>query len=73
MKVKEGTAELDYASEKIKDLLDATGQIPPLDKGTFHAQLPLPSIRLSGLVTGRPIVGNWLWICSLSVGVLTIH
>ena len=53
MKVKEGTAELDYASEKIKDLLDATGQIPPLDKGTFHAQLPLPSNTTFG-VSYRP-------------------
>ena len=53
MKVTEGTAELDYASEKIKDLLDATGQIPPLDKGTFHAQLPLPSNTTFG-VSYRP-------------------
>ena len=53
MKVKEGTAELDYASEKIKDLLDATGQIPALDKGTFHAQLPLPSNTTFG-VSYRP-------------------
>ena len=53
MKVKEGTAELDYSSEKIKDLLDATGQIPPLDKGTFHAQLPLPSNTTFG-VSYRP-------------------
>ena len=36
MKVKEGTAELDYASEKIKDLLDATGQIPPLDQSPIR-------------------------------------
>lgn len=53
MKVKEGTAELDYASEKIKIMLDATGQIPPLDKGTFHAQLPLPSNTTLG-VSYRP-------------------
>lgn len=53
MKVKEGTAELDYASEKIKTMLDATGQIPPLDKGTFHAQLPLPSNTTLG-VSYRP-------------------
>ena len=53
MKVKEGTAELDYASDKIKSVLDATGMIPPLDKGTFHAQLPLPSNTTLG-VSYRP-------------------
>lgn len=53
MKVKEGTVELDYASEKIKNALDATGLIPPLDKGTFHAQLPLPSNTTLG-VSYRP-------------------
>ncbi|MEI3154878.1 MAG: outer membrane protein transport protein [Odoribacter sp.] len=53
MKVKEGTASLDYASERIKTMLEATGQIPPLDKGTFHAQLPLPSNTTLG-VSYRP-------------------
>lgn len=53
MKVEEGTAELDYASERIKEMLDAMGQIPPLDKGTFHAQLPLPSNTTLG-VSYRP-------------------
>ncbi|NCE71771.1 OmpP1/FadL family transporter [Odoribacter sp. Z80] len=53
MKVDEGTAELDYASERIKAMLDATGQVPPLDKGTFHAQLPLPSNTTFG-VSYRP-------------------
>ena len=45
--------ELDYASERIKAMLDATGQVPPLDKGTFHAQLPLPSNTTFG-VSYRP-------------------
>lgn len=53
MKVKEGTASLDYASEKIKKILEASGKIPPLDKGTFHAQLPLPSNTTLG-VSYRP-------------------
>lgn len=53
MKVKEGTASLDYASDRVKAVLDALGKIPPLDKGTFHAQLPLPSNTTLG-VSYRP-------------------
>lgn len=53
MKVKEGTAKLDYASEKIKAALDQLNVIPPLDKGTFRAQLPLPSNTTLG-VSYRP-------------------
>ena len=41
MHVKEGNARLDYASETIKTLISS--MVPPLDKGTFSAELPLPS------------------------------
>lgn len=41
MKVTEGTASLEYASEAIKQAISS--QVPPLDKGTFKAELPLPS------------------------------
>jgi long-chain fatty acid transport protein len=42
MKVPEGTAELSYANEsELKPILGA--MIPPLDQGTFEAELPLPS------------------------------
>ncbi|MGL5561447.1 MAG: OmpP1/FadL family transporter [Tannerellaceae bacterium] len=53
MKVKEGTAELSYASEAIKKLLEATGKVPPLDQGIFAAQMPMPSNFNIG-VTYRP-------------------
>lgn len=43
MKVEEGTAELTYASEAMKKLLEATGKVPPLDQGTFTAAMPMPS------------------------------
>ncbi len=55
MKVSNGKAELQYADEKafkqilatVNAMLQGAGQnpivIPPLDKGTFKAQLPLPS------------------------------
>lgn len=50
MKVKEGEAELNYASYKIEKLMDqlkdASGgllQVPPMNTGTFKAQLPLPA------------------------------
>ncbi|MGV8828797.1 MAG: OmpP1/FadL family transporter [Breznakibacter sp.] len=41
MKVAEGEAELIYASESIKALVG--GMVPPLDQGTFKAELPLPA------------------------------
>lgn len=59
MKVKEGTAKLDYANRTIEDLMALLGQkVPPLavpryDEGTFHAQLPLPSNTTLG-VSYRP-------------------
>lgn len=43
MKVNEGTAELSFASDAIKKLLEATGKVPPLDQGTFNASMPMPS------------------------------
>lgn len=53
MKVKKGTAELNYLSPEIKQVLGATGLIPPLDKGTFNAELPLPT-NLTWAVAFRP-------------------
>jgi long-chain fatty acid transport protein len=65
MKVPEGTAEMNYANEaELKGLLSAVnpilasmGQneivIPPLDKGTFEASLPLPS-NLNVGITCKP-------------------
>lgn len=60
MKVKEGEARLDYASSKIEQLLallkektDGKIQIPPLNEGTFKAELPLPSNLTLG-VSYRP-------------------
>ncbi|MDD2954193.1 MAG: outer membrane protein transport protein [Parabacteroides sp.] len=63
-KVKEGNIALDYTNEtELKGLLDKVnglmqamgkeGLIPPLDKGTFSAELPLPSNVNVG-VTYRP-------------------
>lgn len=52
MKVKEGEAELVYASEAIKNMVGA--MVPPLDQGTFHAELPLPA-NLNIGVAFRPI------------------
>lgn len=53
MRVKEGDAKLDFAGEKIKEVLLATGKIPPLEDGTFKAELPLPSNTTLG-VSYRP-------------------
>lgn len=59
MKVKEGDAKLDYASEDIraafKKLGDLTGKplIPNLEEGTFKAELPLPANLTLG-VSYRP-------------------
>ncbi|TWV63475.1 OmpP1/FadL family transporter [Parabacteroides distasonis] len=64
-KVKEGNIALDYTNEtelkglleKVNGLMQAMGkeglEIPPLDKGTFSAELPLPS-NLNVGVTYRP-------------------
>lgn len=51
MKVQEGTAVVEYASEAIKQAISA--QVPPLDKGTFKAEMPMPSNFNLGL-TYRP-------------------
>lgn len=56
MKVKEGDAELTYASGAIEGLFNALKpvvSIPPLDQGTFRAELPLPSNTTLG-VSYRP-------------------
>ncbi len=59
MKVKEGEAELNYASLKIEQLFIMLGQlhaglkVPPMNEGTFKAQLPLPSNTTLG-VSYRP-------------------
>lgn len=69
MKVNEGTAEMQYANKtEIEGLLatvnpllgDAPVVIPPLDQGTFKAELPLPSNFNVGL-TYKP---NDRWIVS---------
>lgn len=51
MKVHEGTAVLEYASQKIKDLISS--KVPPLDQGTFTAEMPLPS-NINAGITYRP-------------------
>lgn len=59
MKVKSGEAELNYASLKIERLFTQLGQlnpeiaVPPLNEGTFKAELPLPSNTTLG-VSYRP-------------------
>lgn len=59
MKVKTGEAELNYASLKIEQLFVQLGQlspdiaVPPLNEGTFKAELPLPSNTTLG-VSYRP-------------------
>ena len=59
MKVKTGEAELNYASLKIEQLFLQLGQlnpeiaVPPLNEGTFKAELPLPSNTTLG-VSYRP-------------------
>lgn len=55
MKVTEGTAKIEYASEAIKQAISS--MVPPLDQGTFKAELPLPSNFNVG-VTYRP-TENW--------------
>lgn len=59
MKVKEGDAELTYASSGVEGLFNELNKyspkpiIPPLDQGTFRAELPLPSNTTLG-VSYRP-------------------
>lgn len=55
MKVKEGEAELNFASDAVKALIDKMGlPIPPLNEGTFKSELPLPANLTVG-VSYRPI------------------
>lgn len=68
MKVKEGTAELDYANRKVEGLMNLLAEkqfisIPKYDQGTFHAQLPLPSNTTLG-VSYRP---NKRWELALDL------
>lgn len=53
MKVKEGDAELNWASSSIEGLFQELSAIPPLNEGTFKAELPLPSNLTLG-VSYRP-------------------
>ncbi len=43
MKVEEGTARLDYASDAIKSVIQALPTFPQLDQGTFAAEMPMPA------------------------------
>lgn len=53
MKVKSGTAELNYLSPQIQQILSATGLIPRMNEGTFATELPLPT-NLTWAVAFRP-------------------
>ncbi len=43
MKVEEGTARLDYASDAIKSVIQTLPTFPQLDQGTFSAEMPMPA------------------------------
>ena len=53
MKVKRGTADLDYLSPEIRQVLSRTGLIPRLSEGTFNTELPLPA-NLTWAASFRP-------------------
>lgn len=63
MKVKEGNAEMNYVSRKVEELFITLEQatagspkpirVPPMNEGTFKAELPLPSNTTLG-VSYRP-------------------
>lgn len=59
LKVKAGTAEMQYAGEDIKTLVQTvnamlpTPVVPPLEEGTFQAEMPLPA-NLNIGVTYKP-------------------
>lgn len=59
LKVKAGTAEMQYAGEDIKALVQTvnamlpTPVVPPLEEGTFQAEMPLPA-NLNIGVTYKP-------------------
>ena len=56
MKVHDGTAVVEYASETIKKIISS--KVPPLDQGTFSAEMPLPSNVNVG-ITYRP-TDRWI-------------
>ncbi|MCU6769870.1 outer membrane protein transport protein [Barnesiella propionica] len=43
LKVKEGTARLDYANEQVKQFVQQNPSFPKLDEGTFSAEMPMPA------------------------------
>lgn len=49
MKVDDGTATMDYLNSSIEGLLTSNPKFPQLNKGTFRAELPLPSNTTLGL------------------------
>ncbi|MEG1760218.1 MAG: outer membrane protein transport protein [Alistipes sp.] len=53
MKAEKGTGELHFLNPQVKQILEATGFIPALDKGTFTAELPMPA-NLTWGVSFRP-------------------
>lgn len=53
MKVDTGHATLNYSDPFVKAVLEQSGQIPGLDRGSFNAQLPLPTSVTWG-VSFRP-------------------
>ncbi len=53
MKVDSGNAELKYASAQVQQVLAGMGVIPPMNEGTFSAELPLPT-NLTWAVSFRP-------------------
>lgn len=69
MKVKEGNAKLDFANEQIKEQLTQAGLVPPLEDGTFKAELPLPSNTTLG-VSYRP---NDKWLLGVDLQFVGWH
>lgn len=63
MKVDDGTAKMHYANVSIQSLLGGSGLVPPLDQGTFSAELPLPY----NLTFGASFTGLKRWILSFDV------
>lgn len=66
MRVDEGHAYLNYASDDVKQVLSATGLIPDLEQGTFNAELPLPATLSTGFAF-RPtdkwvLTGEFQWV-----------
>lgn len=69
MKVTAGDAQINYASSEIQALLKTLGNmvpsyaIPPMDQGTFAAELPLPS----NLTLGVSYTPNDRWLVALDL------